>query len=341
VEKILREGGEGLAGNQRRRWLAEQKHQTLILERKLAALSYQFREACMTAQERQQLSDLLEKAIRGDEQAIFGVCEFIDRHMKQETMNRLSHAGVVFSVDEAYQEVLLTLRRKLSQLRVVDAFESWLWRLEMSVAKKYRPRYAWDARSIRVEPQASEKPREIGAKTIQVDGKPEIARLFEPLAPQEKPPRRPLFEPLTDVILAKASMSNRPNYPRKIDVWKAVSILPERWALAIQLVYFEGYSRTEAATIMGCRRTRIFKLLQKSKNRLRGLLAAYGRNGKAKPESQSYKVNRRARTRTKRASGLRCPATRNPNSHCASSARPIGWIQRHCTKRRIRSECPS
>jgi len=52
----------------------------------------------MTAQERQQLSDLLEKAIRGDEQAISEVCEFIDKHRRGETVNRLLRAGVECSV---------------------------------------------------------------------------------------------------------------------------------------------------------------------------------------------------------------------------------------------------
>ncbi len=54
----------------------------------------------MKDQEWKTLSDLLEKAIRGDEQAISEVCEFIDKHLKQETMNRRSSAGVVGPVDE-------------------------------------------------------------------------------------------------------------------------------------------------------------------------------------------------------------------------------------------------
>jgi RNA polymerase sigma factor (sigma-70 family) len=256
-----------------------------------------FGEAHMTAQERQKLYELLEKAIRGDEQAISGVCEFIDRHMKQELLNRLSNAGAASSLDDAYQDLLLTVQHKLSQLKVVDAFGSWLRRLEMTVVKKYRPRYSSYTPTIPVEPTASDQRKQIGARTIQWDGKTEIAGLSEPPARQEQPPRRRLFEPVTDVIIAKASTSNRPNYTRTIDVSNAISELPKRWALAIQLVYFEGYSRTEAANFMDCSKSRIFKLLQKAKNRLRLLLPGYGLNGKAKPETRSFKVSRRSRTK--------------------------------------------
>jgi RNA polymerase sigma factor (sigma-70 family) len=199
-------------------------------------------------------------------------------------------------VDQAYQEVLLTVRNKLSQLRVVDAFESWFWRLEMSVAKKYRPRYAWHARSIRGEPQPSEQPRQIGTRTIVVAGNPQIARIFESHGPQEQStPRRPLFKPLSEEIIAKASMANRLNYPRRIDVRRALAKLPKRWARVIYLIYFGGYSRTEAAKIMGCSRARIFKLTQKAKNRLRELLPSYDHNGLATLQSQFCKANRRAR----------------------------------------------
>ena len=255
----------------------------------------------MTAQERQQLSDLLEKAIRGDEQAISEVCEFIDKHKREETMHRLLHTGVVNSLDEAYQEVLLTLQHKLCHLKVVDAFESWLWRLEMSVAKKYRPRYARYARSIRVESQASGQPREIGARAIVVAGKPQIARIFEPALPQEEPSqRRPLFEPVTDGILAKASMPNRPNYPTSIDVWRAMASLPKRWARAMFLMHVEERTAAEAGEILGCSEDRVYRLIQNAKDRLRLLLVPYARNGSTESVLRSYK-SRQAAAALKRA----------------------------------------
>jgi hypothetical protein len=162
--------------------------------------------------QRTHLYELLENAVRGDEQSISDVCEFIYKHRKQETVNRLLKAGVAAWLDEAWQEVLLTVRQTVSQLRIVDAFEPWLWRLEMSVARKYRARYARYNKAVQVELQNSEQSREIGVKTIQLNGKTEIARLFEPHVPQEQPTRRPLFEPVTDMSLAKASTSNLPNY---------------------------------------------------------------------------------------------------------------------------------
>jgi RNA polymerase sigma factor (sigma-70 family) len=230
----------------------------------------------VTAQERQQLPDLLEKAIRGDEEAISGVCEFIDKHRRAETMNRLSNAGAASSLDDAYQELLLTVQHKLSQLKVVDAFESWLWRLEMSVATKLRPRYARDGRSIRVEPQASEQPREIGTRAVVVAGKPQIAKIFESAGPKEQlGPRRPLFKPLSEEIITKASMANRLNYPRRIDVWEAMSMLPPRWAEALRLRHVEGHSAADVAAIMFCSIKRVYKLVQKAKQRIRELLPGY------------------------------------------------------------------
>jgi RNA polymerase sigma factor (sigma-70 family) len=278
----------------------------------------------MTGQETQQLPDLLEKAIRGNEQAISEVCEFVDKRRQAETMNRLSNAGVGPSLEEARQEVLLTVRQKLSQLRVVDAFESWLWRLEMSVAKKYRPRYARHPLSIQVEPKASEHPREIGTRAIVVAGKPQIVRIFERVPPQEQlSRRRPFFEPLTDGILLKASMSNRLNYPRKIDIWNAMSKLPPRWAEALRLRHVEDHTAAETAVILRCSVKRVYRLTQKGANRMRELLPSYDQNGLAILQARFPKAMRR--TRTKRArpvSGLSLNARSTPYQD--SSPRRIG-----------------
>ncbi len=73
----------------------------------------------MTANEWKQQTDLLGKAIRGDEHAISEVCEFIDKYRRAAMMNRLSYAGAVCSIDEGYREVLLFVQYKLSRLKIV------------------------------------------------------------------------------------------------------------------------------------------------------------------------------------------------------------------------------
>jgi RNA polymerase sigma factor (sigma-70 family) len=230
----------------------------------------------MTAKERKHLCDLLEKAIRGDELAIAGVCEFIDKHMKQEILNRLLRAGVGSYLEDAWQEVVLTVLRKLSQLKVVDAFKSWLRRVVKSVAKQFRPRYVRYGKPIQVIPQASEQPTGVGSRMIVIDGKPQAVRILEPLAPQEHLPRkRPLFEEITDGSLTKASISNRPNYPRKIDVWEAMSKLPPRWAEVLRLRHIEEYTAQETSEFLACSVMRVYRLTQLANRRMRGLLPGY------------------------------------------------------------------
>jgi len=257
-----------------------------------------FWEGLMTAEARKQLYDFLEKAIRGDQQAISDVCEFIHRHMKQKTLNRLLRSGVGSSLDDAYQQVLLTVLQNLSQLKVVDAFESWLRRVVKSVAKQFRPRYVRYGRPIQVGPQGSEHPTGVGSRMIVIDGKPQTVRIFEPLAPQEHPPRkRPLFAPVTDEILAKASTSNRLNYPRKIDVWEAMSKLPPRWAAALRLRHMEEYTAEETAEFLSCSVERVYRLTLLGNRRMRELIPDYGQNPIAKSEHRSSRANRRDRTK--------------------------------------------
>lgn len=252
----------------------------------------------MTDQEWMQLADLLQKARTGDERAIGAVCEFIDSRMKLEITGWLWKAGVGNYVDEAYQDVLLTVRRKIPQLEVIDCWKIWLWRVAMSMGGKYRPRYVRYPRQKQPTQEVTGRPKLIGTHCVSINGQVYPVTVLEPYRPQEQKARRQrLFEPLSDSVITHWSRSNRPQYPVSIDVRQALEKLPERWALAIQLVYFEGYSRTEAANIMGCSRTRIFKLLQKAKSRLRGLLAGYAQNDEAKSESRSCNANRRARTK--------------------------------------------
>ncbi len=237
----------------------------------------------MDAEEWALLADLLAIV----ENAVCDACEFVANHMEREIKGLLFKAGAS-DVPDAYQQVHLELRRKLCQLRDIELFECWLRRVVHSAAKKSRKRCI---RYSKVLPQTQEmpaRPKELGSKTITIDGNPHIVRVFEPALPQEERSQRwPVFEPVSDGILANASMSNRPNYPCKIDLWEAIAKLPLTWALAILVVYVLGFSAAEAAQIMGCSVDRVNKLLQKAKQRMRELLPQCVQNGKVISESDS------------------------------------------------------
>jgi RNA polymerase sigma factor (sigma-70 family) len=249
----------------------------------------------MTADEWEDLTNLLAVV----QMAAYDVCEFIDGHMKSEIEDRLCQAGVPNYVEDAYHDVQVNVRRNMCQLEEIDLFEPWLVRISMSTAKKYRPRMLPNSKPFKKQKsKAAEKPLEIGSKTITIDGKPHIVRVFEPNPAQDQiTTRTPLFEPCSSSAIANWSKTNCQDYPRKIDVRKALAKLNKRWAKALLLVYVEERTAAEAAEILDCTIPRVYRLVQFGKNRLRELLPGYGRTGKAKTESRSSKARRRARTK--------------------------------------------
>src|SRR5260370_18294269 len=54
-----------------------------------------------------------------------------------------------------------------------------------------------------------------------------------------------------------------------------MSKVPPRWAEALRLRHVEEHTAAEVAAIMSCRVERVYKLVQKAKQRMRDLLPGY------------------------------------------------------------------
>ncbi len=137
-------------------------------------------------------------------------------------------------------------------------------------------------------------------------------RVFESAPRLEEPPRRRLrLTQLSDSNLYGKSRFNWPNYPQSIDVRRALAKLPKRWPLAIQLVYFQGYSRTETAQNHGVQSGADLQAASESQesaaciacriSKRRGYVQVakakrHGRTKRAVSESRSRSPKRHART---------------------------------------------
>ncbi len=234
-------------------------------------------------QRQEWLFEVVKQARNGNEEAKNALCEILENELKRWIESRLK----VRSQDrqDAHQEVILRVRRKIEQLREPGKFFAWLLRVVKDVAKRQRPPCL-----SRCKPEQEERPKQIGTKTILIDGQQHVVRIFEPSIQQEQA-RQPLLEPLSDSIITNWSKDNRPTYPRSIDFRRALSKLPERWALAISLVFTEGYSRTEAAEIMGCSKKVVYRLHKKARKRLQLLLPGYTLGHKARSQPRFGSAN--------------------------------------------------
>lgn len=224
------------------------------------------------------LFELVEQARNGDEEALNALCEILGNELKRWIESRLKVRWQ--DRQDAHQEVILRVRHKVEQLRETGKFFAWLLRIVKEVAKQQ-----WAPCLSRRRPEQGERPKQIGEKTIFIDGQQHVVRIFEPSIQQEQA-RQPLLEPLSDSIITNWSNDNHPAYPSSIDFRRALSKLPERWALAISLVFTEGYSRTEAAEIMGCSKNRVYRLHKKARKRLHLLLPGYTLGNKARSQSR-------------------------------------------------------
>ena len=118
-----------------------------------------------------------------------------------------------------------------------------------------------------------------------IDGRQHEIKVYAPCDSPAVPSRQQsLLTPLTDLIIETHATTSFPDYAQDIDkrrVWEqlhnALGTLPERWALAVELVYFEEKSRSEAAQILGCSRKRVYKLLKMARKRLRALIVCSDR----------------------------------------------------------------
>jgi len=231
--------------------------------------------------------EVVEQARNGNEEAKNALCEILGNELKRWIERRLK----VKRQDrrDAHQESILRVRQKIEQLRAPENFLGWLRRVAVDVAKQHRTPYLRNSK-----PEQKRQPKQIGTKTIIVDGKPHVVRIFEPCGPEQ--PRQPLLEPLSDSIITNWSKGNRPNYPTSIDVWRAMASLPKRWARAMFLMHVEERTAAEAGEILGVSEERVYRLIQKAKDRLRLLLVPYARNGSTESVLRSYKSRQAAAT---------------------------------------------
>lgn len=228
------------------------------------------------------LLEVVKRARDGDEEAKHELCGILANELKRWIERRLNVKWQ--DRGAAHHDVIQRVRERIGQLQQPEKFLGWLRRVVVEAGKRHSAPYLRPLKRER-----KEQPKQIGTKTILVDGKAHVVRVFE--ASKPNPPRQPRLEPLTDSIIMNWSKENRANYPRSVDFRRALKELPERWLLAVILVFEEGYSRAEAAEIMGCSKNRIYKLHKKARKRLQLLLPGYGLERNGKFQSRLKKVS--------------------------------------------------
>jgi DNA-directed RNA polymerase specialized sigma24 family protein len=154
------------------------------------------------------LVELIEQAQAGDEDAMAGVCEFVDSKLKPGIKSRLRAAGTPWNeIDDKFQEVCLRMLERLLQLRDAYSFRAWLFKIASDIGR---------ASNRRRERQ--ERPELIGERSICIDGREHLVRVFEAHKPQEHlKSREPQFVELSDSLLAKRGKTIAPDYTRNID----------------------------------------------------------------------------------------------------------------------------
>jgi RNA polymerase sigma factor (sigma-70 family) len=230
------------------------------------------------------LFEVVEQSRGGNEEAKNILCEILGNQLKRWTIRKLK----VSSQDRAcaVQAVIVRVRQRIDQLRKPETFPGWFRRVAMDVSKQY-----WNPTQRRSK-QKRPQPEQIGTKTISVGGQSHLVRIFGPRTAEE--PRQNLLVPLTDSIVSNWSQDNRPKHSLQIDVRKALQQLPPRWVRALFLMHVEGFEAAEAGEILGCSEERIYRMVQRAKERLRVLLKPYARNSKDESVPRSYKARQAA-----------------------------------------------
>jgi len=246
----------------------------------------------MTAQQQKELVRLRRRA-RKDRVKNFGaVCQFVDSNFRDKIIAGLFRASVPPSkLHDAYHDVLQRSGLRIYQLRKAKRFPGWLRRISKEIAKKHWPAFIKPANQPEEQKSTPQRPKQIGTKRITVDGKIYKVKVFEAYKPQEQVTwRQARLVNLSDITILRMNKSDYLDYPPKIDVWKAVSMLPNRWAKALLFVCVEGRTASEAAERLGCKVQRIHRLVQKGKQRMRELLPEYNPYCTSQPEPQTKKL---------------------------------------------------
>ena len=255
----------------------------------------------LSEEERQTVLEVVGSAHKGNEEAKDALCEILEDKLKAPIKEALRRKGVACQDwDSGRHDLIVLVRERIEQLRAPENFFAWIFHGLQDVAKRHRPRYL---KLFRWEHEAHEEPKQpdhCGRKWILAAGKLRRVNLFTTYLQKQMDVRQRFFEPLIDPDFADRSHPNHLNYVPRIDVWTAMGLLPERWARAMYLLHIEGYTAEEAGKTLHCSAKRVYRLVQKGKNRLRGLLAAYARPQKGNANLKTRSCMARRGTRTNR-----------------------------------------
>jgi RNA polymerase sigma factor (sigma-70 family) len=257
--------------------------------------------------DREWVEQTVEWGRQGNLHALHMLCLMLNTEFKKKIEAKLKRKGVHWQdLDDARQDVTLKVCQKITAVRDPKKFHAWLNRVVASCAKKYRRQYVPPAIKLAEE---APRPKQIGTKWITIDGRPQEVKIYEPLSwAPELLPRTPLLQ-LLDEFSENWCKVNQPNHPHSIDFRNALTKLPPRWRQAIELIFVDGYSRTETAAIMGVSKNRIFNLKKNSRRRLPLLLPGYVLIRKKKPKSRCADSN--AVTKPKEITSVNTPELAN------------------------------
>ena len=201
--------------------------------------------------------------------------EILETSLKERIDSILRKKGVSWQdTDDARHDAICRVIRQIQKLRAAESFFAWLPRLIGNVARQYRPRY----RSSEVKPEVQKKPDQplqIGRKWIRNNVGLLPAKIFAPAVTEEQVNgRRAVLQSFDDSIITSRSQLNALNYPRNMDVKKAVNSLPKHWVRGFWL-RADGYSCAEIAAILGRSKSAVYKISKKTRRRLRASLPGY------------------------------------------------------------------
>ena len=234
-----------------------------------------------------ELEELWEKVRNGDREAFSAACDIVDSKLKGPVKAILRESGVrqTQSVEDAWQEAMVAFVKHHRKVRKIRSLPYWLAKTALRAAWTNRwPRYSKKKKPAQAVEQPHQVPGPVGAKPMTVAGREYQVKIYAPGDPTAAPSEpRPRLEPLTQSNIEKFGKTIIPDYVELIhqeralaaasaELQEALKQLPPRWRLAIELVYFEEKSLSEAAKVLECGQQRIYKILKMAKRRLRELL---------------------------------------------------------------------
>lgn len=197
--------------------------------------------------------ELIEKARAGDRDAAWLLWTYLELRARRAITARLWLAGVPQEdLDDAFKDVLIRLVLSIHRLKDVFAFWRYLRWIEQDVARRYRPARVQRAKGPSIRRQAPGRPSEIARKSVTVDGKQYIAKVFEPAFRLEEPVRRPFRDvELTDSNVYEQSKTNFQQGVESIDGEKLLSQLSPELRRVMRLRFFDNLRYQEIENKLG------------------------------------------------------------------------------------------